>query len=275
MSAAAYLKPFVPPILWSALRRLAGRPAEVARDLHAMVRRDRFTIAFHRARVGGDSFFVPAYGAHRPAARAILSGALYEPATHALVADLLARRPGSMVHAGTFFGDMLPGFARACPGRVYAFEPVLESYTMARLGVQENGLDNVVLLHAALGAAIAVVRMDTGAVGESHSGGAAQIGARGQRVTMLPLDALEIADLSVLQLDVEGHEAEALRGARDTLARCAPVVLLEDNAGAGAALMAETGYDRAGAVPGLEVWAPPDEAAAIAARVAAVPGPAA
>ncbi|MCA9570942.1 MAG: FkbM family methyltransferase, partial [Myxococcales bacterium] len=36
--------------------------------------------------------------------------------------------------------------------------------------------------------------------------------------------------VSILQLDVEGHEYPALLGAMETIARCRPLIILEDNA---------------------------------------------
>lgn len=41
------------------------------------------------------------------------------------------------------------------------------------------------------------------------------------------IDSLEIDQLSLLHLDIEGHEPEAVNGARETIERCKPVVVLE------------------------------------------------
>jgi hypothetical protein len=80
-----------------------------------------------------------------------LSGRLYEPRTDKLVSRFLECRGGDLIHAGTFFGDMLPTFSRSCPGTVYAFEPVLENFILAKLCVDTNKLENVFLINAGLG----------------------------------------------------------------------------------------------------------------------------
>ena len=61
-----------------------------------------------------------------------------------------------MVHAGTFFGDMLPSLSAKCPATVFAFEPVLENYVLAKLTVSENNLGNVLLLNSALGSSYGI-----------------------------------------------------------------------------------------------------------------------
>jgi FkbM family methyltransferase len=47
------------------------------------------------------------------------------------------------------------------------------------------------------------------------------------RTQMTSIDALELERLDFLKLDIEGMEADALRGARATLERCRPIVMAE------------------------------------------------
>ncbi|UOM36306.1 FkbM family methyltransferase [Acuticoccus sp. I52.16.1] len=216
-----------------------------------------YSVAYRPAKVGAETHFVPAYAAGRPASKCVLDGRHFEPMTHALVAKLFADRPGDMVHAGTFFGDMLPSFSKACPGRVYAFEPVLENYVLAKQCVEANGLANVLLTNAGLGERIDVAYIDTGEKG--HRGGASTISERGQPTMLTTIDAYAIADLSVLQLDVEGHEMAALAGARATIERCKPVILVEDKKRQCDEFLEALGYRRAGRLPGIFAWALPQD----------------
>lgn len=221
-----------------------------------------YHLDYETVRLEDATYFVPAYARHRPACQAALGGRFYEPDTHRLVGLLMAWRPGSMVHAGTFFGDMLPSFSRKCPGTVYAFEPVLENYVLARLCVLENDLANVALHHAALGERIGVARVETHTQ-STHRGGASRIAAAGQLTTVTTIDSLGAPDVNVIELDVEGYELPALQGAAATLDRCRPVVLVEDNRHACGPFLTARAYLHLGSVPGLHIWAPNEGAGAL------------
>lgn len=49
----------------------------------------------------------------------------------------------------------------------------------------------------------------------------------GDAVDIVTVDSLGLADLDLLQLDLEGYEWHALAGARETLLRCHPIVQVE------------------------------------------------
>jgi len=46
---------------------------------------------------------------------------------------------------------------------------------------------------------------------------------------MIPIDSLNIKSLGLMKLDVEGYELPTLRGAEETLLRCKPVIIFEEN----------------------------------------------
>lgn len=204
-----------------------------------MVRTHRvFGVETTVVRFDGSVYYVPSYAAHRPVARKILNKGYVEPGLHRLVQRVMTRRPGSMISAGVFFGDMLPSFSRKTPGLVYAFEPVIENYLLARAVAMANDLSNVVLLHAGLGAepGPGLASIGTSRIGLRHLGGAARIISgsqeaefRWQRVPMLSIDQLAIPDLSMIQLDVEGYELLVLKGAIGTIRAQQPVIVVEDN----------------------------------------------
>jgi FkbM family methyltransferase len=141
-----------------------------------------------------------------------------------------------------------------------AFEPGEENYRCARITLLLNGLDNVTLTHAGLGATEAAGHLVTrDASGKALGGGsrlrpAGEGGARegGETVALVPLDGVVPAErrIAAIHLDVEGHEAEALLGAMRTVARWKPVLLLETVPGAEwlSRHLAPLGYRRAGMV---------------------------
>lgn len=257
----------MPPIIWQALSRSkkSVRTREVGprRILTDAVAGDEFTITFSKVTLDHGVYFVPKYAEHRPASRAVLSGGVYEPATHDLIDRIMQQRPGSMIHAGAFFGDMLPTFARSCPATVYAFEPVLENYVLAKLCVETNKIENVFLQNAALNEDTSIAHIDTGHHGQQHFGGSAQLSDQGQLVGLLTIDSLGLNDLVVIQLDVEGHELSALKGGRATIQRNSPIILIEDNNKNCNSFLEDMRYTHIGTLPGLLVWTRPPERALI------------
>jgi FkbM family methyltransferase len=86
---------------------------------------------------------------------------------------------GSMVHAGTFYGDMLPTFSSYVSSNVYAFEPVLENYVLAKICAAKNNLENVLLFNCGLGSSVENLRINTTEGNGQHAGGASKIDANG------------------------------------------------------------------------------------------------
>ncbi len=214
-------------------------------------------------RFNNAEYYVPDYALHRPVSKKILRERKVSPALDTFVGRLLRRRPGSMVHAGTFFGDMLPSFSRKTPGVVYAFEPVIENYLLARAVVETNGLDNVLLMHSGLGAATGVATLGV-ARGEQkrHLGGAARIltpeskpHSQTQLTSVLTVDQLGLEGLALIQLDTEGYELPILEGAAETIRAQSPVIVVEDNKDNCAGFLAGLGYLSVGRLKGDTVYA--------------------
>jgi FkbM family methyltransferase len=165
-------------------------------------------------------------------------------------------RPGmTVVEAGANIGTHTLMLARACaPGRLIAFEPQQRVFQLLCANLAINGIGNVTALPEGLGAAAGMAVIppvdysaadNFGAVPLMAGGGAGDwVEGRAARVT--PLDALALPSCHLLKIDVEGWEAEVLRGARDTIARCRPIIYLENDRAAQQpvliALLAELGY---------------------------------
>lgn len=110
---------------------------------------------------------------------------------------------------------------------VYTFEPAWDLFRLLMLNAPEP---NIVKFQAALGA-------EAGLVGLSrrrrdgkphHHEGITHVAGSGT-VPVLRLDDLRLPVVDLLYLDVEGYELFALQGARETIARCQPVIAVEIN----------------------------------------------
>jgi FkbM family methyltransferase len=156
---------------------------------------------------------------------------VWEPDTISLMRSV----PGDVVHAGTFFGDFLPALSSSRDGAVWAFEPNRENFRCANITMYLNDLQNVTLTRAALSARAGEAPLITSTREGRPAGGGSRLlvglaDGRGQEtVPLVTVDETVPNDrhVGVLQLDVEGHEQQALSGALLTIQRCRPLLILE------------------------------------------------
>ncbi len=116
-------------------------------------------------------------------------------------------------------------------GRVYAFEPVPDTFARLQKNIELNGLQSAVqAFDMGLAEAARAGHMDYHA---EHTGGARILddGAAGTAVNLTSMDAFcaqdKIQRVDLIKLDVEGYEEKVLRGGADTLRRLQPILLIE------------------------------------------------
>ena len=154
----------------------------------------------------------------------------------------LLHRPGTLVDIGAHDGLLTIPLARLPGSRVLAFEPLPSAFArlQAALRVAFGAAPaNVECHHLALGdhqgsITLAMPVVD-GVAQEQWASTAKDYAAHvSARVTverftvpMRRLDDFALTDVTAIKLDAEGAEYEILRGARETLLRCRPVLTLE------------------------------------------------
>lgn len=185
----------------------------------------------------------------QPPVRAYVAGGEWEKDGKDIVRRLRPLFSGSIVvTAGLYFGDWLPMLSAAVGpgGRVFGYEPVESSFLMANATMVRNRLRNVHVENACISNTSAHLSMCTvGKRGHPRAGGAAiyasmdagehgrmrakQCGATAMvRCHMLD-NVLTWRDqrVSLLHLDVEGHEPEVMLGARALVREHRPVIASE------------------------------------------------
>lgn len=122
--------------------------------------------------------------------------------------------------------------------KVLAVDPLTENIACIKL----NTPDNVVPIQAALGDKMGDTRLYTGgkSLGNAFINGhdgvlEPNVGAEKlalpqniEHAKMITIDSLELETLGLLKLDIQGAEVIALKGGAETIARCRPVILIEE-----------------------------------------------
>lgn len=120
-------------------------------------------------------------------------------------------------HIGTWSVHLVKKFEH-----VHAFEPV----PLFRQCFEKNvPARNVMLYACALGSVSGKVRMaiDPADTGGTHIDAKAESGD----TVLRKLDEFDLIDVDFIKIDCEGFEAHVIEGARDTLKRCHPCVIVE------------------------------------------------
>jgi FkbM family methyltransferase len=109
-------------------------------------------------------------------------------------------------------------------GRVYAFEPQKKIYRELYYNLKLNHINNVVPLRYAIGNSPSVIEM---AVAMDGNEGATAIGSGGDKAELRTIDSFGFRGVSFIKIDVEGFEDQVIDGARETLQKSRPVLIVE------------------------------------------------
>jgi FkbM family methyltransferase len=130
-------------------------------------------------------------------------------------------------------------------GRVISMEPVIRPFAQLSRLVARAGLHNVTLINAAASDTGAIAAMEVPSTGDGLAlfYRARLTGAGGRNVMTLRVDDLPLGDsVSLVKIDVEGHELPVLNGMRELIDRCRPVLIVENSSAKIQELLATMGY---------------------------------
>lgn len=151
-------------------------------------------------------------------------------------------RPGDVVvEVGANLGALTVPLAHLVgpTGRVFAFEPQRIVFQALCANAALNSLTNVIARNEAVGGAAGVLAVPMLDYTHAANYGGLPLGPEAgwagkenvpvEEVPVVTLDALKLLRCRLLKIDVEGMEADVLAGATDTVARCRPLLYVEND----------------------------------------------
>lgn len=163
-------------------------------------------------------------------------------------------------HVGTWSRLLSEAFAR-----VIAVEPSVDTFEALCANMRRFNCQNVELVNEAIGATVGKIQMilDGPQAIRKNTGG--RYVRPGGEIPIRPLDAYALPTLGFLKLDIEGSEPAALEGARETIARCRPIICFENKklckrydrkGNASQAILESYGYRLFAPAGADEIWGP-------------------
>jgi len=133
--------------------------------------------------------------------------------------------PGTALDVGAHIGNHAVWFALACGLDVVSIEPNPDTLKRLTANVEANPGANIRTIHAAVGKKPG---RGTSVPGPAGNTGMAkvEIGRTGD-LPVITLDSLDVQDVRLIKIDVEGTAAAVLRGARRLIRRDRPVIYAE------------------------------------------------
>lgn len=138
-------------------------------------------------------------------------------------------RNRDIIDAGGYIGDSVLIFSKLTDKKVYTFEAIKENYEILNRTLELNDVKNAVSVNTALGSAETEVIMNVSGACSSSSDLIASETEYQEKVKVITLDGYvekNGLDVGMIKVDVEGAEQDLLKGARNTIERFKPVLLL-------------------------------------------------
>lgn len=152
-----------------------------------------------------------------------------------------------IVSAGSYVGDFLVPFSKHTSASILSFEPLPENIYFTMENIKLNKLNNVIFSSKALSNNNGKTLIKTTASGwcEDYKNSSEILGEKAfipksldDKENTIEIECIKLDDfmmqldksieISIIQLDIEGHEIEALEGARNTIKNNLPILILEE-----------------------------------------------
>ncbi|MHB8396228.1 MAG: FkbM family methyltransferase [Thermoplasmataceae archaeon] len=138
--------------------------------------------------------------------------------------DFLPSSGDVIIDVGAQYGD----YSILCStvyrvSQVFAFEPLKNAYEVFQEFIALNNVTNVMVNNIAIGSYDGIIQGKD----DGHMFGVVMDGFNRTSVQVRTLDSFGFQKIDLLKIDVEGFEMEVLKGAKETISRCRPRIIIE------------------------------------------------
>lgn len=135
---------------------------------------------------------------------------------------------GTVIDVGAHIGAHTVAMARIAR-EIIAFEPQYFLYGLTCANMALTSHRRYVVFNRAVGAECGDVKMPLWDYTQVGNFGAIAMGEGLNKVSIMTIDSLNLKRVDFIKIDVEGMEAKVLQGAKETIQRCRPVMLIEND----------------------------------------------
>lgn len=136
-------------------------------------------------------------------------------------------RGSTVIDAGGNIGNHAIFFSMFCGARtVHTFEPQRYAFSLMNRNIVENGIKNVVMHNAAVGAAATRANL-TNHLGSNFGATTFSFNSNGE-YEVKSIDSLDLGDVGFIKIDVEGAQMAVLEGASKTIEKFRPPAVSAD-----------------------------------------------
>jgi FkbM family methyltransferase len=147
---------------------------------------------------------------------------------------LMSSLDGDFVDIGANVGFYSLMFCQHQPGNSYAFEPLKYNTKRLSQNMSLNDFEDFKVFPVGLSdrthtSEIHYYPFNKGGAGESQVGSELTLLSRSEQIKLRRLDNMTgtPSNISLMKIDVEGHELDVLKGAEETLRNCYPEIVIE------------------------------------------------
>jgi FkbM family methyltransferase len=135
----------------------------------------------------------------------------------------------TVIDIGAHIGTHVLAMSKACghDGKVYAFEPSKKLFREMCYNLAQNKILNAYPIRAGIGNKKGYIDIVTPVATNEGGSFAVNCDYKKDAAILIPLDDLELKDVCLIKIDVENMEKDVLDGAKKTILKYKPVLIVE------------------------------------------------